>query len=321
MGLAASEKKTDGIIQQLKKIQSRLGKNPWVPYIFVGLNIALSLFINIFANKLDLMLGPWSMAGLAALIVILLVALVRLAYAVAEGQLPEEIEMGRYSSLWVNSPSLIDAANKISQNAFKDDNPPDEKVHRILLKNKKACFGLLEADENGNEVLVGYASCWPITREVANRLRLGEGEPGGLSERNFTEEHILSDAEVDEKAEYLFVPAVAVLDPEEFRGQVRAIVLAFEWVDHIRKTYAHAASKRKLGLFLVGTSRAGQKMTRRIAGHLGLTEPTGYLTLYSKREPYYDTEVNSENWSSTMERTQLRLFRTWYRIAKRDQTR
>jgi hypothetical protein len=320
MELAASANKSERIIERLKKLQSRLGENPWVPYIFVGLNIALSLFTNIIANRLDLALGPWSMAGLAALIFVLLVTLVRLGISVAEGQLPEEIAMGRYSSLWVNTPSLIDAANKISRSAFKDDNPPDEKIHHILRKNTKACLGLFEADANGNEILVGYASCWPITRQVANRLRLGEGEPGGLSERDFAEEHILSDAEVDEKAEYLFVPAVAVLDPKGFRGQVRAIVLAFEWVEHIRKTYAQVASKRKLGLFLVGTSRAGQRMTRRIAGHLGLTEPTGYLTLYSKKEPYYDTELRPEAWNSTMEHAQLHLFRTWYRIARRDQT-
>ena len=146
---------------------------------------------------------------LSIVIFILLVVIVVLIIKSPEGPLPDEILLGDYRIRSISTPDLIKQANKITHQVFGDATVEDDPVEKILKKNKYATIGLLEK-RDGIEKLVGYASCWPITKEAYERLRLGEDDPQGMPESALTARDVLSDWEID-KTEVLYIPSIAVL--------------------------------------------------------------------------------------------------------------
>jgi hypothetical protein len=182
-----------------------------------------------------------------------------------------------------------------------------------LAKNKAATIGLLEkSPHDGVERLVGYASCWPITKEAYERLRLGEGDPKGMSESALTAGDVLSDTEID-KTEVLYIPSIAVLDRHSYEGRKRAAVLICSFLQHIRTVYRPVADKgRTIRLFIVGFTAEGQKLTGRMAGHLGLHSPSGYLTLYEKEVPYYEALIFPAEWDHTVAKVEGAVFRALF---------
>jgi hypothetical protein len=249
---------------------------------------------------------------LGAIFLILILMVIRFWHAPRE--LPDDLILAKYSASWINTPTLIQEANALSRKVFGPSTIPDKQVESILLKNKHACLGLFEhSPERPSGKLVGYASCWPIPAVIYNKLRLGEGVEGGMSEADFKAEHILSDAEIGQ-AEVIFIPAVAVLDRETYAGKFRAAVLASEFIRHLKMTFDPTVSaKGGITIFLVGFSKQGQKMTERLAGHLGLDKPTGFLTIYGEQDkPFYEKYLPQGEWEKALDRILARLFRALY---------
>jgi hypothetical protein len=310
--MAARKKGSESLLKSLIRLKAKLDKNSLTPIIFAAMGLFVALFVNLLSNRLDLMLGPWSIVIPTIIIFILLYIVASIILRTPDGQLPEDLASDQFAARCINTPAVIAEANRITHRAFGESTVPDDRVEKILLKNKFACLGLFEKDTFDDETLVGYASCWPISREVYERLRLGEDDPNGLSEKDFGPEHILKDSQIDE-TEVLFIPGVAVLEPDSYRGKFRAAVLACEWVHHIKKTFAGVVTKRELWIFIVGFTKQGQAMTKRMAAHLGLDQPSGYLKLYGERVPFFEQRIRPEDWENTIDRVEGRLFRAMYK--------
>jgi hypothetical protein len=293
--------------------KAKIEKSPEIGILLFIFAIISAILLNIIANKLDLMLGFWAILALVAVIIPIAFIIIRFIMSAPSGQLPDDIQIENYAALYVNTPDLVRQANAITHNVFGESTVADAQVEGILLKNKQATLGLFE--KTGDDPvgqLVGYASCWPIRKDVYDRLRLGEGVPGGMSEPDLSAEHVLSDTEI-EKAEVLFIPAVAVLGRETYKGKYRAAVLACEFLQHVKKTYAPAvAANGGIKLFLVGFTKEGQRMTERLAGHLDLNQPTGFLTIYDKKVPFYEKFISRADWERAFEGVEGRLFRSLF---------
>jgi hypothetical protein len=291
------------------EFELRVRENKILSLVVLCLVALLGILSNIVANKMDNAVGLWILFGTFVLLVIL-----SLGFWRTSKELPDDLILAKYSANYINTPALIREANELSRKVFGPSTIPDREVENILLKNKHACLGLFEhSPDHPNGRLVGYASCWPIPAAIYNRLRLGEGVEGGMSEAEFQAEHILSDAEIG-KAEVIFIPAVAVLDRETYAGKFRAAVLAGEFVRHLKMTYDQTVSARGgITIFLVGFSKQGQKMTERLAGHLGLDKPTGFLTIYGEQDkPFYEKYLLHGEWEKALDRILARLFRALY---------
>ncbi|HEY7645524.1 MAG TPA: hypothetical protein VH858_10865 [Hyphomicrobiales bacterium] len=294
--------------------KAKVEKSPEIGILLVIFTLASALLLNILANQLDLMLGFWAIVGLTLVIVAVAYFIIRFIVSAPTGPLPDDIQIENYAAHFVNTPDLVRQANAITHTAFGDSTVPDAQVEGILLKNKQACLGLFEkAADGGLGKLVGYASCWPIRKDVYDRLRLGEGVPGGMSEADIAAEHVLADTEI-ERAEVLFIPAVAVLGRETYKGKYRAAVLACEFLQHMKKTYAPAVKTMGgIKLFLVGFTPEGQRMTERLAGHLDLNKPTGFLTLYDKEQvPFYEKFISRADWERAFDGIEGRLLRSLF---------
>jgi hypothetical protein len=221
--------------------------------------------------------------------------------------------LSNYRVRSISTPDLIEQANKITHEVFGDATVGDDPVEKILKKNKFATIGLLEkSPRDGIERLVGYASCWPITDEAYERLRLGEDDPQGMSESALTASDVLSDWEID-KTKVLYIPSIAVLNRRSYEGRKRAAVLICSFLQHIKTVYRPVADRGcTIKLFIVGFTEEGQKLTRRMAGHLGLHTPSGYLTLYGKQVPFYETIIFPADWDHTVAKVEGAVFRALF---------
>lgn len=220
------------IVSWVTQFKARVEREPKAGPLFVVYAAAAALLSNIIANVLDAKLGSWkAIFVLAVLMLAILGIIVVVAAGTAAGQLPDDLLVLRdFRAQCLNTPELVLAANAISRSVFGAATVPESQVEGILLKNKVATVGLFEKSlEHPTGRLVGYASCWPITREVHTRLRMGDA-PGGMSESELSAEHVLADTEL-QNAEVLFIPAVAVLDRATYRGKLRAAVLACEFLN------------------------------------------------------------------------------------------
>jgi len=284
---------------------------PEVAVLLIFITVLLwPLLSNIVASHID---SNQTIILLTGIIATLLFLIVRIIVRSPEGQWPAEILLNNYRIRSISNSSLIEQANRITHEVFGDATVGDNSVEEILAKNKLACIGLLEeSPHDGVERLVGYASCWPITKEAYERLRLGEGDPRGMSESALTASDVLSDMEID-KTEVLYIPSIAVLDRRSYEGRKRASVLICSFLQHIRTVYRPIADKgRTIRLFIVGFTAEGQKLTGRMAGHLGLHSPTGYLTLYEKEVPFYETLIFPTEWDYTVAKVEGAVFRSLF---------
>jgi hypothetical protein len=292
------------------KANERIRKQPEIAILLIIITVLLwPLASNMVASRID----SWvTILFLAAAIGAVGVLIIRLVNKGPEGQLPADLKLGDYVQRCVNTREFIQEANEISRKVFGDATIDGSAVQAILVKNKQACLGLFEKTPEGTEKLVGYASCWPIRKEVYERLRLGESDPSGISEAEITAGDVLSDMEIDQ-AEVLFVPGIAVLDRHTFKGRERAAVLTCAFLHHVRTTYRPAIQQgRPVKLFIVGFTSEGQKLTAKMVGHLGLNTPTGYITLYGERVPFYETNIYPADWDTVVEKVEGALFRALF---------
>lgn len=54
-------------------------------------------------------------------------------------------------------------------------------------------------------------------------------------------------------------------------------------------------------------------MTERIAGHLDLREPTGFLTLYGEVVPFYEKYLKRSTWRRALEGIEGRIIQSLYK--------
>ncbi len=65
-----------------------------------------------------------------------------------------------------------------------------------------------------------------LEREVLTKLRLSGGVDGGLSERNFTADHVLAPHEIA-RGNAHFIPGLDVLESNSFQGKIRTVALCY----------------------------------------------------------------------------------------------
>jgi hypothetical protein len=298
----------DAVRQFYTKSVIRIKEYPVLAALLLLINAILwPILGNMLANHLD---SNLTITLLFIVILSILVLIVIMVLNSPSGQLPDDFKLGNYQIRRVSTPALIREANKITYMAFREATLNGDAVQEILLKNKDACLGLIEkTSQDGFEKLVGYASCWPITKDAYERMRLGEGDPRGMSEADLTADHVLKDTEID-KAEILFIPGVAVRGLFTRMGHKRAAVLMCAFLEHIKIVYSPVArSGRSTKIFLVGSTRAGQKLAEKMLSQLGRRILKEDIILFQKRVPFYEVTIYPADWDFAFEKAEAALFR------------
>ena len=287
------------------KWKKQASENNRLGFIVLCIIIIFGFISNIVSNWLD------SNSGFLFLLIIFIIlgVIAVLIGKSSPNDLPHDLTLTDYSSRCINTPDSIEELNDVCLKTFGAANMPAKQVEEILIKSKRCCLGLYDTSSDSRGRLVGFASCFPLRAGIYNRLRLGEGVPGGLSEPDICADHVLADADYAE-TEVLFIPGVAVLDRGTFRGKVRAAALACDFVEHIKDTYTPAVrANGGITIFLVGLTTEGRRMTGKLAGHLGLSQPAGFLTIYGEKDvPFFEGYVPFAEWERSLDRIPNKVF-------------
>jgi hypothetical protein len=213
----------------------------------------------------------------------------------------------RYITDTVKGKKALDQLNALNREAFKDATIDDYRASAILRKNVKAGFGLFEEDlHDESRRLVGSAECWPVTKGTLERLKLGEGIEGGLSEEDFQLGDLLSDREID-KTEAIYIPSVVVKDAGTPAGLHRAGSLMLKFLPYIQETFRQAAiNQNGLTIFIICFTDEGTAMTEKIAKFFRMDKPTSDLIIYGKRRTYYEIRIPAEKWNSSFDLSRIK---------------
>ncbi|WP_422056743.1 hypothetical protein [Sphingomonas sp.] len=171
---------------------------------------------------------------------------------------------------------LRDIQERIVPAIFQGATPPNDEVYRMFERNQRRSIGLYSKDQ---AQMVGFASCWPITREAAEAIKAGT-----LIEEDLTAEQLLPTAQ-NREAEYVIVPGVAVMEADTRRGARRGMALMYGLRRFIIEEYLHHPD-RSVELIATAARGKGEEWCKRIGMTLHRVVDHGDgqpLPLYVKR--------------------------------------
>ncbi|WP_448501810.1 hypothetical protein [Sphingomonas sp.] len=155
----------------------------------------------------------------------------------------------------INSLELLrDVQERLVPGIFGDVTPANDEVYRMHHRNPNRSIGLYCKNEDR---LVGFASCWPLTRTAAD-----ETKQGTLAEMHLRAEHILAAEEI-EQAEVLLIVGIGVVNADTFAGRRRGIKLMLGLRAFIYQNYL-AQGRPSIEILAVAGSDKGEAWCKRM---------------------------------------------------------